>query len=374
MKNREGFEIYVHIPFCVRKCDYCDFVSFVASKECQRKYFDALKRQIELKREIMGQVPVVSCFFGGGTPSLPDEELIEEVLFLLKESFSFSEDAEITIEVNPNSGAKEKLIRYRQAGFNRLSIGLQSCNEKELKVLSRVHSYEDFLCTYQDAREAGFDNINIDLMSALPGQTLASYEESLRKVIELKPEHISAYSLIIEEGTPFFERYKDLQGLPSEDEEREMYYLTESVLNSAGYYRYEISNYAKPGYECRHNVGYWRRVPYIGFGIAAASLYKEKRYMMHTNLEDFIEGKFTEEETLLTREEQMEEFVFLGLRCTDGISKAEFKETFGVDIEEVYKKELCKLINEGLLVCAERIFLTKKGLDVANYCMSEFIR
>ncbi len=374
MKNKEAVEIYVHIPFCARKCDYCDFVSFVCGEDTQKKYFDALIKHIDIKRETVGKVPVVSCFFGGGTPSLPKAEYIEKVLNKLFECFDFREDAEITIEMNPNSGTLEKLKAYRAMGFNRVSIGLQSTEDKELTALSRLHNYEEFLETFKAAREAGFENINVDLMSALPGQTLESYKKTLERVTALEPEHISAYSLIVEENTPFYERYKDGKNLPSEDTEREMYYLTKSFLGEKGYSRYEISNYSKKGYECRHNIGYWRRIPYLGFGIAAASLYGETRYQMHSDLKRFIEGDFSEEKTLLTEDDRMEEFMFLGLRCRDGVSKKEFYGNFCVNLSDVYGKEIDKLSKQGLLVDSDRVFLTDKGLDVANYCMSEFIR
>lgn len=373
MKNREAFEIYVHIPFCKRKCDYCDFVSFACEEKNIEGYFNALKNQIEQEKETVGNNPVVSCFFGGGTPSLPDASYISETLCKLKECFSFEEDAEITIEVNPNSATYEKLCEYKNAGINRISIGLQSSNDEELKSLSRLHSYDEFLKTYNDARRARFDNVNIDIMSAIPGQTLESYRETLEKVALLSPEHISAYSLILEEGTPFFERYKDGSGLPDEDIEREMYYMTKSLLAEYGYRRYEISNYSKPGYECRHNLGYWERRRYIGFGIASSSFVCNKRFTCHSDLKSYIKGDYTKETELLSKEDCMSEFMFLGLRCCAGVSASEFFENFGVSLEEHYKVQLRKLEKEGLIVLGERIYLTDKGMDVANYCMCEFL-
>ena len=366
-------EIYVHIPFCARKCAYCDFTSFVCSEAVQRKYFDALKKQIELKAETAGGEPVVSCFFGGGTPSLPEAELTADILGKLKECFSFESNAEITIEANPNSATAEKLDILREAGFNRLSIGLQSALDTELESLTRLHTYGEFLKTYEAARRAGFQNINIDLMSAIPGQTLKSYEKTLERVTELKPQHISAYSLILEEGTPFYERYAGGKGLPDEDTEREMYYLTKAFLKEKGYSRYEISNYSLPGRECRHNYGYWKRTPYLGFGLAAASLYEETRYQMHTDLERYLEGDFSEEREVLSRADIISEYMFLGLRLTEGVSRAEFKSLFGTEMEDLYGEALEKLSVEGLLVNSERVYLTDRGMDVANYCMSEFI-
>jgi len=373
MKNSDFCEIYVHIPFCVRKCDYCDFVSFACKESVWEEYFKALYRQIELKAETMGKLPVASCFFGGGTPSVPDAEYICKTLNLLREKFKFSDDAEITIEMNPNSASKEKLAMYKEAGINRISIGLQSTENEELKKLTRLHSYEEFLNTYNTARNLGFENINIDLMSAIPRQTLESYSRTLERVIGLNPEHISAYSLILEEGTPFFERYKDGNDLPNEDIERQMYYLTKEKLAEAGYHRYEISNYSKENRECRHNLGYWRRVPYLGFGIAAASLYENTRYQMHSDLKRFINGDFSEEVENLSKEDCISEFMFLGLRCVSGVSKREFFELFGVNMDDIYAEQLSKLSKENLLVNSSRVFLTERGMDLANYCMSEFI-
>lgn len=373
MKNKEGIEIYVHIPFCERKCDYCDFVSFVCPVVKQDMYFDALIKQIELVSDTTGRLPVVSCFFGGGTPSSVNPEHIVRILKNLMEKYDFDSSAEISIEANPNSVTKEKLSLYKEAGFNRLSLGLQSTNNAELALASRLHTYEEFLRAYELAKEAGFTNINIDLMSALPTQTLASYEGSLRRVIALNPKHISAYSLILEEGTPFYERYKDGHDLPDEDTEREMYYLTKKLLKEAGYERYEISNYALPGYECLHNTGYWERRDYLGFGLAASSLYKNERFTVHGDLDKYIEGNFDAERSVLTKKDVMEEFMFLGLRLVKGISKQEFRSSFSKDIYEVYGEVIEKLKEEGLLWENDRIGLTDKGLDLANYAMSQFL-
>ena len=372
MKNN-GTEIYVHIPFCVRKCGYCDFVSFSCSESVQKAYFEALWRQIDIKSETMGEVPIVSVFFGGGTPSSVDAKLITSTMKLISEKFSLLPDAEISIEMNPNSADFNKLSEYKRAGFNRVSIGLQSADNVELKLLSRLHTFEEFLETFNVARKAGFDNINVDIMSALPGQTRESYRRTLEKVTELNPEHISAYSLIIEENTPFYENYSDGRGLPDEDTEREMYHETETYLKEKGYHRYEISNYAKKGYECRHNIGYWRRTPYIGFGIAAASLINNTRYLVHSDLNAFIGGDFSETEEILSINDQMAEFMFLGLRMTDGVSVGEFSEAFSVSLKEVYSDALKELKREGLLVVSDRIYLTKRGLDLANYAMAKFI-
>lgn len=371
MKNNT--EIYVHIPFCVRKCAYCDFTSFVSAADVQERYFDMLVKEIEAKAESVGKIPVDSVFIGGGTPSLVSAEAIERVMNRLRDCFNLQKNAEISIESNPNSVTYEKLKIYRECGINRLSMGLQSANNEELKALSRAHTFEEFLDSYHCARRAGFDNVNVDLMSAVPGQTVESYRQTLEKVLALAPEHISAYSLIIEEGTPFYDKYSDGQGLPNEDTEREMYYLTEKLLMEKGYRRYEISNYAKPGKECLHNIGYWTGKSYLGFGIAAASLYNNRRNTNHTDLKKYLSGDFSTEYQELSLQDRMEEFMFLGLRMIDGVSKEEFKCRFGTEMEKVYGSVLQKLSSQGLLENGERVKLTHRGLDLANYCMAEFL-
>lgn len=372
MKNNSQ-EIYVHIPFCERKCAYCDFVSFVRDDSVKEAYFKRLKEQIELNAEFTGNIPVDSVFFGGGTPSAVKPLFLSEIMEVLRQHYKIADNAEITMEMNPNSVTSEKLKIYKAAGINRVSMGLQSTNNEELKVLSRLHTYEEFLDSYNKVRETGFENVNIDLMSALPGQTRQSYEETLRRVISLKPEHISAYSLIIEEGTPFYDRFSKGEGLPDEDEERRMYYDTKRILHENGYERYEISNYAKSGYECRHNIGYWTGKQYIGFGLAAASYKNSVRYTMHNNLKAYLEGDFRMEEEKLSLQDEMAEFMFLGLRMMKGVSKKEFEERFDKPVEAVYSEAINKLTKEKLLVSDERIYLTDKGIDLANICMAEFL-
>jgi len=375
MKNNTQ-EIYIHIPFCERKCDYCDFVSFVCNDDVKERYFSRLLEQIDIKSESMGSLPVDSVFIGGGTPSAVNEKYISMVLDQLRKRFVFTDKPEITMEMNPNSVTKNKLKVYADAGVNRVSIGLQSADDEELKVLSRLHNYDGFLRTYEAVREVGFDNVNIDIMSALPGQSRESYMETLKKVTVLKPEHISAYSLIIEEGTVFFDKYSSGEGLPDEETDRAMYHDTKSFLREMGYERYEISNYSKPGFECKHNLGYWTRKPYVGFGIAAASLFDETRYQMHGILSDYLKGDFSEEKEILSETDQMEEFMFLGLRLTKGISIYEFRNNFAKDIREVYGDVIDRLCADNLLVFDEgsgRLFLSDLGMDVANRCMAEFI-
>lgn len=369
-------EIYVHIPFCVRKCDYCDFCSYARAEDRIRPYFSRLWEEIRIKAaDHNGGLPVDSVFFGGGTPTVPEAELLCKTLELIRKEFDLKKDAEITTEANPRSATFEKLAMYKEAGFNRLSIGLQSADDAELKTLSRVHDQEDFLRTYESAVTAGLHNINIDLMTGIPGQTAESLSETLRKVIALKPAHISAYSLILEEGTPFFERYKEGRGLPSEEEDRAMYRETGRLLREAGFNRYEISNYAKPGYECRHNIGYWTRKPYLGFGIAAASFYNEVRYQKHRDLDRYIGGDFSEDREPVDRNGRMEEFMFLGLRMMKGVSFSVFKEQFGTSMEEEFPGTIDKLRSEGLLAVRDgRVMLTERGLDLENYVTGAFIK
>ena len=289
-----GLEIYIHIPFCVKKCDYCDFLSAPADLETKEKYVEALINEIKLNKNKMSEYVVDTVFIGGGTPSLLEENQISKIMSVLKDNCNMSENPEITIECNPGTITESKLWEYKKSGINRISFGLQSANDQELKSIGRIHNYAGFLESYNLARKCGFDNINVDLMSALPGQTLKSYEETLNKVVRLEPEHISAYSLIVEENTLMYYRVKKAQIkginiLPDEESERKMYYLTNNILRSNGYRKYEISNYSKPGKECKHNIGYWQRKEYLGFGIGAASLYKENRYNNISDINKYIE-------------------------------------------------------------------------------------
>lgn len=372
--------LYVHIPFCVKKCNYCDFLSFPCSQEAQAQYTQALCYEIESLARVYGGYQVPTIFIGGGTPSAVDPMMIQKILFSLQKHFQIQPEAEISMEVNPGTVSEDALGIYSAAGINRLSIGLQSTEDEELKFLGRIHTYTDFLETYRQAVSVGFRNINIDLMSALPGQTPESYGGSLEKVLSLSPlpTHISAYSLIVEEGTLFHEMEKTgrLQ-LPSEEEERRMYEDTGRILGAAGYSRYEISNYAREGYECQHNKVYWTRKNYLGLGLGAASLIEEVRMEnvsdFKSYLTDLREGKEVRTKRALERQEQMEEFMFLGLRLTEGVSAEVFRKSFGIGIEEVYKDVLLKHERNGLLQVGERICLTTKGMDVSNYVMSDFL-
>lgn len=390
MKKKE-LEIYIHIPFCVRKCAYCDFLSGPAAPEEQKAYVRALIKEIRTAACYSSRYEVTTIFFGGGTPSLLAGEQLDEIMRTIKESFPIREDAEITMEMNPGTANREKLKAYRQAGINRLSIGLQSANNQELKILGRIHTFETFLETYQMAREEGFDNINVDLMSALPGQTETSYEETVQKVLTLAPEHISSYSLIIEEGTPFFEWYGkgetgNMPELPDEDTERCMYRRTKELLEEAGYYRYEVSNYALPGKECRHNIGYWERKDYLGFGIGAASLLEENRFSnvrdrsVYVQALEQYEGEevfaaIRTEKEVLSKEDQMSETMILGLRMMKGIAKDEFHKRFGKAMDEVYGDVLKKYIDWNLLELTQdnRVRFTEQGISVSNIVLADFL-
>ncbi|WP_026665236.1 radical SAM family heme chaperone HemW [Butyrivibrio sp. FC2001] len=386
--------IYIHIPFCKQKCLYCDFLSFPEGREQQALYFDALKKEIELSAGECKDYEVTSVFIGGGTPTYPEPAYIADIMEIVKRDYNLSKDAEITIECNPGTADYKALRLYRDAGINRISIGLQSARNEELMALGRIHNRKQFEECYADARQAGFDNINVDLMSALPGQTLRDWENNLEYVcgLEPEPEHISAYSLIIEEGTPFYEMYGQdssaVQGaseknngkgylpLPDEDTEREMYHRTKEILEKYGYSRYEISNYAKDGYECRHNVRYWDCGDYIGFGLGAASLMKGVRYRNTPELPHYIEAyNATRTEVQeLTKEEQMEEFMFLGLRMVRGVSGDEFKKRFSCEMADMFGDVIAELRGEELLeVTDEGIHLTDYGMDLSNYCMAKFL-
>ncbi len=375
MKNSNSpFEIYVHIPFCVKKCDYCDFLSAPGNPDMQKEYVKALLREMDAVKEEKRQV--TSIFVGGGTPSVLDPSLIGLIFEKLHKSFSVAPDAEITIEANPGTLNKEKLCFYKKAGINRLSLGLQSPVEKELRALGRIHTYEDFLESFSLAREEGFKNINIDLMCAIPDQTYEGWIKNLRQTAGLGAEHISAYSLIVEEGTPFAKRKLCL---PDEDTEYRMYEDTAGILREYGYLQYEISNYAKKDFACEHNIGYWQCKDYLGLGLGAASLWGKERFSNTENWKDYLENSHDPQaircnKEILTKEMEMAEFMFLGLRMTDGVSKTEFQNRFAVSMDKIYGQVLCKYKEMNLLKEEEnRIFLTREGIHVSNSVMAEFL-
>ena len=435
---KKNLQLYLHIPFCIKKCDYCDFLSFPMGEEewldretlngksgvnplltqgqifsmnekVREQYIKALINEIQSVKNRFKEYKVSTIFMGGGTPSILSYKEMKEVFSALQKSFVIDKNAEITIEANPGTVTNDKVAAWRNVGINRVSIGLQSANDEELQLLGRIHTFRQFKETFSLLRENGFSNINVDLISGVPGQTIESYMETLKKVIELRPEHISAYGLMIEEGTKFGEVYEggdrrdnheDGRGfsklcsledgthlmkglypnLPSEETERQMYKTTKMQLEQYGYQRYEISNYAKEGFECKHNLGYWNRVDYLGLGLGAASLIGNIRFQQVNNLEQYME-KFTfvkesqpEDIMILNEKEQMEEFMFLGLRKTEGISRAKFNEIFSRNIDEIYNNVLLKWEKELLIETnGDQIRLSEKGIDVSNVIFTEFL-
>lgn len=431
--------LYIHIPFCVQKCHYCDFLSAPCEEEVKQEYIDALCIEIKQRSKWYKDRIIDTIFLGGGTPSILSAQQLGKVMTVIKQEFHVLSHAEISMEVNPGTVDREKLEAYRNYGVNRLSIGLQSGDNEELKILGRIHTWETFVHTWDLVRELGFSNVNIDLMSALPGQTLESYENSLKKVLALRPEHISAYSLIIEEGTRFYEWFREeeqkrktveegsvqmqeklqkdssescykefaIKKLPDEMTERQMYEMTGKILEEHGYDRYEISNYALRGYECKHNVGYWKRKEYLGLGLGAASLLANVRSTNVSELTEYLEvGQkaksmttgdpeekilepdgscmlqqkgitgWTAEWEELSEQEQMEEFMFLGLRMMEGIRTQDFEKQFGKTMQKVYGTPISKLEEQGLLKFDKkegRYALTLRGIDVSNRVFVEFI-
>lgn len=390
--------LYVHIPFCAVKCKYCDFLSFDGeSYGTMLRYVDCLCQEIKLYEPVAGDCIVRSVFIGGGTPSLLDESLITNIMAFIRRTFTLEKDAEVTIEANPGTLRHQKLNGYKAADINRISIGLQSADDAMLKRLGRLHNYDQFVASYKAARRAGFKNINVDVMSGLPGQTIHSYVDTLSRVLDFQPEHISAYSLSIEEGTPFAQDPSVLESLPTEIIDRKMYEITKTLLAANGYDRYEFSNYAKSGYECRHNMVYWTGGEYIGFGIGASSYFQGKRFsnirdiftyinMMEDTAEKFVTTdsmemlyndtvrRLRENVTTIYIDSRMEEFMFLGLRMTCGISRSDFEERFKKDIYEVYGPVLNKYIDQGFMATqGDRIYLTDAGIDVSNVILADFL-
>lgn len=454
MRDGKGLGIYIHIPFCVKKCAYCDFLSAPGSEDIMRRYAKAVAREIQSRAGdvagLSGEAGTVdSVFFGGGTPSVMPAGLIFDIMDAVRENFPLSPDAEISLEANPGTLTEEKLTVYKRAGVNRLSLGLQSANDGELRVLGRIHTYADFIRSFELARRRGFDNINVDLMSAVPGQSIKSLKETLLKVTALNPEHISVYSLIIEEGTPFakiyagketyagtpnvtgsgagadklsdeesglrarggsgqdngefykygnFETGSRVRGglssredrekntrapsgfdLPDDKTERAMYHMTANFLESLGFERYEISNYAKAGRRCRHNLGYWERADYLGIGLGASGMINNVRYKNTEDLPTYLASdgdlKVIQSETeALSPAERMEEYIFLGLRKTEGISMRRFDAEFGESFAALYGDKVKSLERGGFLKTqGEMIRLTDKGTDVSNAVFAEIL-
>ena len=377
----ENIGIYIHIPFCKQKCKYCDFVSFKCNENQYEDYFSCVIKEIKDKaEEVKEQIDTI--YIGGGTPSIVPAEYIIHILENIKNNYNVLEDAEITIEVNPGTVDEEKLRKYKEIGINRLSIGLQSTNDDLLKMLGRIHTYSEFEEVYEIARKVGFSKINVDLMIGLPHQTLEDVSDSLSKIIEKNPEHISVYSLILEEGTQLFDLVNDGKlELPSEELEREMYWQVKKVLEGNGYNHYEISNFAKVSCESRHNLNCWNQHEYLGFGLAAHSYYDEIRYSNITNLDSYINNYKNAEATynIVFHEHQdknsmMKEFMLLGLRKISGVQISKFKEKFVDNPLYVFRKELEKLSGEKLIeIDGDFIKLTSKGIDLANLVWMEFV-
>jgi len=377
MENKE-IGIYVHIPFCKRKCDYCDFISYSNKDSKIEEYTDAVKKEIQLQK-IKSEITTI--YIGGGTPSYIESKYIKQIMDEILQK-NVAPNPEITIEINPGTVTLEKLKDYKDAGINRLSIGLQTTQEELLKQIGRIHNFEQFLETYRMAREVGFKNINVDLMLGLPNQRIKDLKDSLERIIQLQPEHISVYSLIVEEGTPIFNKIEsgDLQ-LPEDEVERNMYWYVKNTLELNGYKHYEISNFAKPNYESKHNMNCWKQKEYIGIGAAAHSYRDITRYSNTENLDEYIrnvqKGNFERNRIIheIQKEDDIKkEYMILGLRQIDGIKISEFKEKFIDNPIYLFRNELKKLVDEELITIDENnIKLTNKGIDFANLVWEEFV-
>ena len=370
--------IYIHIPFCIKKCEYCDFVSYCNKKEYVPQYINALKK--EIKNNINKEYKITTIYIGGGTPSSIEENYIADIIETIKlnmndEDLKNFENIEVTIEVNPGTVNKEKLQVYKKIGINRLSIGLQETHNELIKSIGRIHTYEEFIKTYNLARKIGFNNINVDLMIALPNQTIQDIKENLEKITKLNPEHISVYSLILEEGTPFYNKYNENKiKLPDEELERNMYWYVKNTLENNGYMHYEISNFSKKGFESKHNMNCWNQEEYLGFGVAAHSYNNRIRYSNTNSIEEYIKGsnKITHEKQTL--EDMQKEYMLLGLRKREGINIQKFKNKFAQNPIFIFREQLSKLVDEELIIVdGNEIKLTNKGLDLANIVWEEFV-
>lgn len=373
------YSLYIHVPFCISKCAYCDFLSFPSDEETKQRYVDSLCYELQAY-SLTQHESIGTIFVGGGTPTSLSGKQLKQIFDCVFEYFYVLDDCEISIEINPKTLDKEKLEFLKSGPINRVSIGLQSVFDHHLKTLSRIHTYEDFLKTYHDILDCGISNINIDLMFGLPNQTLEEWNETLEKIVGLNPNHISAYGLIVEEHTPFYRMYHngELQ-LPDEELERRMYYLTESYLKEHGIYQYEISNYSKSGYECKHNLSYWTDVNYIGVGLGSSSYILGSRYANTTDMDDYLANashidKVREKTSEPSRNRRLEEVIFLGLRLNRGINLAWLNKTFNNPLENVFKEAYkkysdlnCFILEDGFLK------LSRKGIDISNQVFSDFL-
>ena len=375
----DKISLYIHIPFCAQKCLYCDFPSFARKDHLRKAYIEALNKEIISLREKHNNLEINTIFIGGGTPSVLESDELE---YLLKEvaKLNMAKDIEYSMECNPGNLTEEKLEVMKKYGVNRISMGLQAKQDNLLKGLGRIHNYKTFKENFLLAKKVGFNNINVDLMFGLPNQKLNEWEETLREIISLEPAHISAYSLIIEEGTAFYNLYENNKlKLPTEEEERKMYHLAKKILEENGFNQYEISNYAKKGKECRHNLAYWNMDNWIGVGSASASYMDGKRIKNISSVEEYInsineKGEAIEEIINNSKNDNMEEFMFMGIRKINGIDENEFKNRFSMNINDVYGEIINKYIDEGLLIRESgRIFLSEKGIEISNIIMADFL-
>ena len=376
----ESIGLYIHIPFCRQKCLYCDFPSWAGKEGQMQAYVDALTAEIQAQGKRYANREVISVFFGGGTPTALEIPMLAQLMRAVSESFRGAADAEITTEANPGTLSFEMAAALKKMGFNRLSMGVQAWQNSILRSLGRIHTIEEFLENYHAVRQAGFENVNVDLMFALPGQTMAEWQETLRHIVALKPEHISAYSLILEEGTPFCESYREGELHPvSEETDREMYHWAVDYLAEQGYRQYEISNFARAGRQSRHNCIYWRAEEYLGLGLGAHSYMDGVRFHNGYDLQAYIsaEGnplRLREDAERLTEADALAEFMFLGLRLTEGVSFARFRQRFGKEMDAVYGKELRELTELGLLVREkDGVRLSRRGVDVSNFVFERFL-
>ena len=373
----DDLSLYIHIPFCVRKCLYCDFPSYGGMENYYDDYVKRICSEIEKAGEVCSKYKINTVFIGGGTPTVLKSGSLEKIMKTVFDNYNVVKDAEITCEANPGTLDMVKLMDMRAMGINRLSMGLQARQNDILKLLGRIHTAEDFEREFIFARRAGFENISCDIMFSLPRQTVEDWRETVSWVMSLNPEHISAYSLIIEEGTPFKDMYDNGKiTVPDDETDRKMYHMAVDMLEEKGYKRYEISNFAKAGFESRHNSVYWRTGEYMGFGLGAHSYFNGRRFHNTYNLEEYIRsGQFKKYDVeLLSEKDKMAEFMFMGLRMSEGVSVSEFKRRFGMNIDEIYGKELKEIISEGLAFERDnRVILTDYGFDVSNYVFEKFI-
>ena len=374
---KDKISLYIHIPFCIRKCLYCDFPSFSGMESVFDDYVRMLCREIDETYSDYRGMEVKSIFVGGGTPSVLPPALLGRISDKIFSRFDVDSKAEITIETNPGTLDAKKLGEMKSMYFNRLSMGLQAWQDRLLKKLGRIHTADEFETNFLQARDAGFKNINVDLMFALPAQSLDDWQETLEKVMKLRPEHISAYSLIIEEGTPFFDMFgRGELKETDEDTDRKMYYLAKEMLSDKGYKQYEISNFAKEGFECYHNKVYWRTEEYQGFGLGAHSYAGGVRFHNTYDMKEYLRGEGLRlDKEFLSLQEKQEEFMFMGLRMNEGVSETEFLRRFGESMDSVYGDEIKELISEELLVKKDgRLSLTDRGVDISNSVFEKFIR